>query len=670
MSNERRWRWIAGATCAVGVIWGGCSGAMASLLAPELVPREPVEERTSWVPPALSAPAAERPALLGPRTGSRTLHSDTVNSDEMDVAFPSAFEHAWTTERTLYLPEAPTFDAAGNLYIVPLLPHEDVWLVSLDKETGGRRFALEGTPVGAGGSPLVLEDPERVGHQVIYAGSYTEVAAVRDDGEVLWRRPIGLPDLGLDACEGSEEELVARLSGAHVYGLSYHPQTDTIVGVTGSGWLFFVDRTTGVVRGRFELAGLPAADKVPSFPELAWARMDELLAPFIDAPCDVPVAKFVVNAVLGGGTRVANYFSIDFVHGRLWVAGTDPIEPERGALYRLEVRDEAGVLTVDGLDEPCLRMRGGSASTPTVRSDGGRVYVADDDPAASGSEPASLIYAVDAESCEIEAEVGTSAQIVASLAVSFDGEVFAVTLDELIRVQDYGSPDPSHPERQSGFGVPVAFDLGAIYRPLAVQRVSPMIPPAIAQNGLAILVGAGYPVGELVDGVLTTALAFIDRETGAIRYAAAGGDESVATTSLAPDGSAYIGQSPLRRAAAAVLTPDQLDGPLTAGVSRWRALRKDLLARDASCAAADRVAHLRAHGAEQGASYIARATQMAAALTSQAHISTGQAVSEGDLSWFLALWVERHLEAAASALNSGDLERAEDQARSACALLD
>ena len=53
-----------------------------------------------------------------------------------------------------------TFDRDGNLYFNPLFPGEEVILVSLDPDTGTRRWDIEGFSYG-GGAPLVLDDRER-----------------------------------------------------------------------------------------------------------------------------------------------------------------------------------------------------------------------------------------------------------------------------------------------------------------------------------------------------------------------------------------------------------------------------------------------------------------------------------------------------------------------------
>jgi hypothetical protein len=125
----------------------------------------------------------------------------------------------------MYVAEGPTYDNQGNLYFSPYNPTEDVSLVSLDRETGKRRWIIPGRGAG-GGAPLILNDPDHPGEQLIYHGTYTQVMALRPDGTAVWSVPSGL-------------QLPARREGerdfTHVWGMNYQPQTDAVFGVTDVG---------------------------------------------------------------------------------------------------------------------------------------------------------------------------------------------------------------------------------------------------------------------------------------------------------------------------------------------------------------------------------------------------------------------------------------------------
>jgi hypothetical protein len=102
-----------------------------------------------------------------------------------------------------------------------------VSLVSLDRVTGKRRWTVPGRGAG-GGAPLILNDPDRPGEQLIYHGTYTTVMALRPDGSTVWSAPTGL---ALPERREGERDVT------HVWGMNYQPQLDAVVGVTMDGWV-------------------------------------------------------------------------------------------------------------------------------------------------------------------------------------------------------------------------------------------------------------------------------------------------------------------------------------------------------------------------------------------------------------------------------------------------
>src|SRR5215475_3709508 len=168
---------------ALLVCGGRAAGAPADLIQPRHFDPPP---RTSWKPAGCRSIPFVHPALL-PRTAFRRAHGDLESSNEVDLAYAPVFGRDWVAEPQLYQVTTPAFDGAGNLYMTPLLPHEPILLVSLDPETGARRFALPLAPGvrGGGAAPMVLRDPE-TGGDVIFVNGYARVVAVRPDGTVLW----------------------------------------------------------------------------------------------------------------------------------------------------------------------------------------------------------------------------------------------------------------------------------------------------------------------------------------------------------------------------------------------------------------------------------------------------------------------------------------------------
>ena len=114
--------------------------------------------RTTWVPEGCRAVRADADALASRET-MRNFHSDEVNSDEVAIALAPVFRNDWTTENETWNATGPVFDSAGNLYFTPVLPYENVALISLDPNDGSRRFSVPnttGAPAGVGSTSGVI----------------------------------------------------------------------------------------------------------------------------------------------------------------------------------------------------------------------------------------------------------------------------------------------------------------------------------------------------------------------------------------------------------------------------------------------------------------------------------------------------------------------------------
>ena len=523
---------------------------------------------TAWVPTGAPRVAPDLP-LLASAAAFRTLHSNTFNSDEVALAYAPAFEQGWVAETHLYVPEGPTFDDQGNLYFSPILPGEPVLLVSLDKDTGARRWAISGQQPGSGGAPLILQDPDRPGHQRVYTGGYERIQAVSTDGELLWDQPTGL---SAPADSGASPLY-------HNYGVNYLPQADALVAVMGDGHVVILDRATGAALAPpYRLPGAPAvANAGLNLPGWVQRRADTLLQPLFDpALADNGTSLFdqIGAALLGAGAQVANYFSIDPNTGTLWVASTaadaaDGVadgESGYGALYALEWQPDAGG------GQFAIRCSqsfpGGSASTPTLRADGQRIYLGD-----SGQ----TLLAMDT-GCQTVWQLDVGGQIVGSVAVSQDNdEIYVSTGLSVIRVQDEGAT-----AREVWRASMDMFRL----RP--GQRAGNLNLAGVGANGVMIQVGGGIALrGQLLP--LTVGVALLDRATGAVRYAAEGAEETVSVMASNLDGALYLGHSPFRRAIAQALLGKT--DPLLGGIGQYRPLAPGALVRDAACAAAARMAN-------------------------------------------------------------------------------
>ncbi len=540
---------------------GGVAGYRWIAATPEARSFAP-PERTRWAATGTRQLETLDSAVLPDPDTFHTMHVDTRNSDEIwSVAAPMVhFE--WNVEPELFVAEGPTFDNEGNLYFAPVSAREDVSLVSLDRETGRRRWSIPGRGAGCG-APLVLNDPDDLPHQRIYHATYTTAMALRSDGSVIWSAPTGL-------------DLPQRKPGerdqTHVWGMSYHPQADAVFGVTMGGFVFAHDRKTGapLLRAPFRLPGAPAAasGEVPAW--LARRANRETDAAFGATADGVGLFTSILDTVFGRGVRVANFYAIDPSSGRIFIAATALDEQDgtadgvsrNGALYALELRgDRSGGYALAIVRS--FEFDGGTGSTPTLSAAGDSVIVSDDN---------GFVIALDRDLRE-RWRVDVGSQVAASIAVSAENrELYAVTRFDVVKLVDRGNAAEivwrATLDAFPGFG-----NFNALT-------------PTVTANGVVVSVGGGRTLGS--QQLMTKfGMGLLDRETGRLRSFAVGREESIAVSAVGPDGGFYIAGSPLRRTIARALLGDALP-PLVGGIQRYRPIRLDLLARDAVCAAAQR----------------------------------------------------------------------------------
>jgi hypothetical protein len=591
------------------LVVAGCG--LALLLAPLRAAAQtpnlfPPPARTEWRPQGCRAVSAGA-APYARRNAWRTLHSDERNSDEVEVAYAPRFRAGWVAEADSWNPTGPVFDSAGNLYFAPFQSHQGVAMLSLDARTGARRWAIPappGTPVG--GAPLVLQDPDTPGAEILYQARHDRALAVRTDGTVVWDVATGLP---------------GPITGGG-FGANYHPAADAIIGLTRDGYLYALDRRSGapLLAAPFQLPGEPAPPGPPSTtPPAVVACAQTQLEQFLDLG-GTPIS-LVIDVLLGNGVEVANYFSVDAASGRLWVAATAPDAEDGatdgvsqlGALYGLDLVPNGG----GGwqIVEACHRsFTGGSASTPALSPDGGRIYVGDN---------VGTLMALDRD-CGLVWSVALGSQITGSIGVASDnGEVYASTGGSIFQVIDHGS---------SG-SVGWSADLASLYTLPAGQIVANQTIVGIGANAVSFQAGAALPLGSNRLTV-ATGVGLLDRLTGRVRSFSPGLEESVAVMSTGPDGALYMGHSPLRRLFAYCLAdlailPLTIEPPI-GGIRKWEPLRLDYLLRDAVCAAADRIANAAAHRRACPDSAVADIAQ-ARVLVSQGRAAAATAVADGDL---------------------------------------
>jgi hypothetical protein len=253
-----------------------------------------------------------------------------------------------------------------------------------------------------------------------------------------------------------------------------------------------------------------------------------------------------------------------------------------------------------------------------LRTDGTRLYVGDNFGKLIALNP----------DCTDAWELDLGTQIFGSIAVSSDnGELYASSGAGVFKVVDEG-------------------DQGVLQwsAPLDVFEIPPPLQAAgfvnlnlnlvgIGANGLFVQAGAGVVAGTTLP--VTVGIAQLDRDSGAARWFAEGLEETVAVMSTGLDGAIYVGNSPLRRIFAFVLSQVGMlpypTPPVIGGITKWAPERLDLLARDAVCAASDRAANAFAFRDECPDSAEADVTQIRELIVQAEQAGQG-AVANGEIS--------------------------------------
>lgn len=514
-----------------------------------------------------------------------TMHGDTLNSNEVAVAIAPDFTLEWEKKPELYIAEGPVFDRDGNSYSSPIYAGSGEILVSLSSD-GNFRWSVvsehintDGKPAGNGcGSPLILNDPDISGEQIVYIATYDTAWAIEcGTGNVRWKMPTGLlaPDMS---------NINSYSMHYHSFGMSYDPVNDAIVGVTGDGHVIVLERRTGaqLIPEPFNLPGSDSQGVV--FNEIL-----KVLIPYADAnlkksgilsgyPGNSPYS-FMYSVLLGYGNKVANHFSVNPAAGQYLIAATSPDEfdgttdgvSEKGALYALSLKN--GVITIDWRRD----FDGGSGTSPTLRPDGSRVYVGDN---------FGKVLAIDTKNGGLIWEVDVKNQIFASITASADnGELFCATNNAIIKVVDRGNTGE----------IAWISDLTAAPHFVATPgktKLVNLLNGSVGVNGVAVHMALALDIPGQSLPVLT-GVGLLDRNTGKVRSYALCSEESVGIMQIARDGSFYMGYSPVRRPI--TMAVNTLKGlgltlpPLKGGIVKFKPVHYEKLIREAALAAVEKL---------------------------------------------------------------------------------
>jgi len=637
-------RWAAASFVIASIAAPGCSSDSGTTESPAELPASV----TQWAPVGARTVGDYAYDVIPEPNGFHTMHVGPNNTDNVWIALAPELELDWVAEQSFYVPEGPTYDNQGNLYFSPLFPQENVSLVSLDAETGERNWAVTGNDSNAGsGAILVLNDPDNPGEQIIYHATYTEAMALRPDKTILWQTSteLALPPV-----------IPGERSTTHSFGFNYHPQTDTLVALMLGGEVLAFDRVSGDRVATGQIPGSPAVSAPVELPQNVIDASNALTdAVFGQTPSGLSFFSVIVEVIFGGGSVVTNYFAIDPNTGRIYIAataedaedGTTDGRSELGALYSLDLVDDGN----GGLElEPRNRITfmGGTGSTPTVSEDGNRVFVSDN---------VGNVIALDRDLNELW-RYKLDAPAAASIAVSPDNdEVYAVTRKDVYKLIDKGD--------SAELDWIATLDAFADDPDIKVEFQA--LTPTITANGIAISVGGGVLVSDR-EVMLKVGMGLLDRETGRLRSFALGREESIAVTSVAPDGGIYTASSPVRRAGGKALYP-ALAEDIIGGISRYKPVRHDLLARDATCAAGARArnAGAIAEDSPKSAEQDIRQIRM---LIAQSRAALQRAVVDGDLAADVAGSLDAELESTAAELSASSLDSAGNSLIRVCSRLE
>jgi|GEM_PF-226573 len=594
------------------------TGPAGPVAAATLRPFDP-PARTTWVPVGPRDVFLDDHPVLGDRTLWRGPHGNSSNSDEVTGVAAPMFSLDWIADPQIYFASSASVDRHGNLYAQPLWPGENVLLVSYDGRTGARRFSIPGIASQSGaGVPFLTDDPARCGEQIVFAAQRSGAVALRTDGTVLWQQPSGL------ALPDPSEPMSQHSIGEYIqFGPNYHPGADALFTVTGDGIIVGYDRRTGalVLESPYSLPGEPAPAGAPIVvPPAAQAILDAEFLPLLPGRPSGAGLTEIVAVLLGQNVEVANFFSIDPRTGRMWIGATAPDATDGtidgvsrfGALYGLDV-EPTGTGRYRIVEACRADFLGGTGTTPSLNGDGSRIYLAD----ATGN-----LLAVDS-SCQIVWAFDVGDQIAGSPSVSQDNhELYVMAGRDVAKLVDRG--DHAELVWRSTLDM-YALDAGEVaYNLLTI---------GVTANGLVVQAGAGTvavrPDGSETRRPRKVGTGLLDRETGRVRWFVEGPEESVATTPIAVDGSLFIPHSPIRRAFTRALTPS-VTGPLMGGISKYTPTRRDLLVRDAACAAADRTARAESIRHDQPQGTAADVAQVRH-LIDQALAAGPTAVADGEL---------------------------------------
>ena len=167
--------------------------------------------------------------------------------------------------------------------------------------------------------------------------------------------------------------------------------------------------------------------------------------------------------------------------------------------------------------------------------------------------------------------------------------------------------------------------------------------------------------------MLRIGVGLLDRETGALRSFVDGREESIAVTSVTPDGGICTANSPVRRASGKALYPADA-GDIIGGNSCYRSAHQGLVIRDATCAAGVRARNA-ATIRESAPASAAQDVRQIEMLIEQSREAVRRGLSDGTLDESIDTFILDGLASASTHLADGELARAGNDLVTVCNLV-
>jgi outer membrane protein assembly factor BamB len=272
--------------------------------------------KTQWKPVGARSAGHHNYDIIPEPTTWHAIHVDVSNADSVWGVAAPMFELDWVAEPAYFIGSGPLLDNQGNLYFSANFYHgERLDLVAIDAKTGERRWSLPEIGNMSVGGPIILNDPDNPGSQIIYLAGPEQIRAVRQDGTIIWDKATGI------RIADTEDRDTASFQN-----FNYHPATDSLVTVTKAGGLYAFSRKTGDLITTGQIPGSPAiSSKGTSVPGFIANRVDPLMdEAFGKTAAGLSLFSSAVNYLYGGGGVVTNYFSIDPDSSRIYIAATAP----------------------------------------------------------------------------------------------------------------------------------------------------------------------------------------------------------------------------------------------------------------------------------------------------------------------------------------------------------